>query len=144
MIDGGLRQLFRAHLPAVFFQSVETGGTGRGIPDTHYIIPPAGISGWIEYKETSTWSVPLDAEQVAWIGRYIRYGGRAFVAVRRRHAGGPRKGPAVDELYLFWGHYAPQIKAEGIRPQKYRHLHRYVGGPSIWPWPEILARLAGQ
>src|ERR1700676_224720 len=136
-VDDGLRALFRSHLPTLFMQSIETGGTGQGIPDTHYI--RAGISGWIEYKKTDAWAVPLEAEQVAWISRYVRYGGRAYVAVRRRHAGGPRKGAPTDELHIYHGRDSPRLRAVGLRADG--PLLRADGGPARWPWPTILALL---
>ena len=134
-VDGGLRALFRAHLPEAFIQSIETGQTGRGIPDLYYI--HAGRSGWVECKATAAWSVPLETEQVAWLCRHARAGGRSWVAVRRHHAGGPRKGPPADMLYLIRGEESPRLKAEGINSLD----QHWPGGPSRWPWPAILALL---
>ncbi len=136
-VDDGLRQLFRAHLPRTFIQAIETGQTGRGIPDLYYI--HQGHSGWVECKATSAWSVPLEAEQVAWLCRHARAGGRSFVAVRRRHAGGPRKGPPEDQLYLYRGADSPRLRAEGLLGPD--HVLRFDGGPRSWNWPAILALL---
>jgi hypothetical protein len=133
-IDGGLRALFRAHLPAFHIVTIETGGTGRGIPDLEYCYQ--GKTGWIECKSTAGFAVDLRPEQVAWLSRRARAGGRAFVAVRRRHGGGPRKGSPADELYIIPGSRAAELKAHGLN-------HRLLGdcygahGPARWSWDAV-------
>jgi hypothetical protein len=137
-IDGGLRALFRKHLPHFFITTIETGGTGRGIPDLEYC-SPAGVSGWVECKKTGAWAVDLEPEQVAWLTRRARYKGRCFIAVRRKHAGGPRKGPPIDEIYIWPGARAADLKRLGLE-------HGLLGdcyganGPARWSW-DAIARL---
>lgn len=149
-IDGGLRALFREHLPAFDWCSIESGSTGGGIPDSNYCVRTSGIrdygtEGWIEHKRADAWAVTLEPEQVGWIARRVRNGGRVHVAVRRRHQGGPRLGPPVDELHLFGGRWAKEAKAHGLRgPWALAHgaVHVWHGGPSKgWDWDAVAAAL---
>lgn len=137
--DDGLRAIFKQHLEQRGFhmQSIETGGTGAGIPDTNGCRD--GVDFWIEYKATAHWSVTLKPEQVGWIERRIRVGGRVLIAVRRRHEGGVRLGPAVDELYLFSGEHARTAKTAGLRQliEQDRLLGTWIGGPSRWDWDRV-------
>lgn len=155
-IDGGLRPIFREHLRSGFhWQSVETGATGLGCPDSNYCGKMAvlgreyGINtlpetveasvlsaeGWIEYKQTSGWDCTLRPEQVGWNVKRSMMGGRVFVATRRWHEGGPRKGPPVDELWLHWGGHARELKDGGVRAAPaYGMWH---GGPSCWDWDAV-------
>ena len=137
MIDDGLRSIFHKHLPDGTWQAIETGGTGRGIPDSNFCFPP-GVEGWVEFKKTDTYRVSsVKPEQVGWIERRIRAGGRVFVGVRRRCQAGPRK-PAMDELWLWRGE---AIRA--IRDQPMSEIDRdllllwQAGGPSSWSWASI-------
>lgn len=144
-IDGGLRRLFRKNLPEYFWTSIETGGTGLGIPDSHYLLE--GASGWIEYKQTDGHAVTLTEFQAAWLCRCARCGGRAWVAVRRHHTGGSRRGPPVDELYLFPGALAAAARAGGLREPRVaetcaREGMPWPGGPAHWPWAAVGALLA--
>ncbi len=131
-MDGNLRQLFRKHLPHFHWVSVETGSTGRGIPDSEYC--HAGVSGWIEFKKTSTNASGLRPEQIAWLERRGRAGGRCWAAVRRQHSGGPRKGHPVDELYLIDGKYISGLINNGV---DWSTFLRWKGGPAHWDWSEI-------
>jgi hypothetical protein len=136
-IDGGLRPIFRQRLRQFHWTSIETGGTGQGIADSNYL-HEGGIEGWIEFKQTEGWSPEIDPHQVAWIFRRARLGGRAMVAVRRRHAGGPRRGAPVDELYVVPGRSVRELRARGL-------LHvphwRTAGGPAAWDWPGVAGLL---
>ena len=146
-IDDGLRKIFHDHLVDAHWQSVETGGTGKGIPDSNYCFP-GGLEGWVEYKATEAWSVAgvVKPEQVAWIERRLRMGGRVHVAVRRHCLRGPRR-EAADELWLFAG--------SAIRDLKYRPINEvgpalllYKGnkGPASWDWgmvQEVLTARSG-
>lgn len=141
--DGGLRKEFRKHLPAFHWQSVETGGTGQGVPDSNFCAP-GGIEGWVEYKQTDGYAVTLLPEQVGWLSRRARMGGRVWIAVRRWHNGGPKRGPAVDELYLFPGGLAVAAKLGGLRaPTVAQRASAWAGGPGGWDWLAVAARLTG-
>jgi len=155
-IDGGLRSLFRERIPDFHWQSIETGGTGRGVPDSNYCC--GGREGWIEYKVTAGWAVTLRPEQIGWLLRRSRAGGRVFVAVRRCCPAGPRRA-ASDELWLVRGSAAALLRTHGLRvllagtPQKaggpsgVRPADELVGvwrgGPAAWPWPALRAALLG-
>lgn len=143
MIDGGLRSIFRDRLRrGIHWQSIETGLTGRGIPDSNFCGPDVG-EGWVEFKLTDAWSVGLDPEQVGWLKKRILCGGRTFVAVRRRHGGGPRKGDPVDELWLCSGRWAGELRREGLRHPDVRWLGVWSGGPAAWNWDEVRSCLGG-
>jgi hypothetical protein len=140
-IDDGLRLIFRRSLTDFHWTSIETGGTGLGIADSNYLFA-GGTEGWVEYKRTDGWAVTLDEFQAAWIFRRARLGGRAMIAVRRRHDGGPRRGPAVDELYLVPGALALVARAHGLRDPVVRAATAvHHGGPAGWDWPGVAALL---
>lgn len=135
MIDGGLRGIFRSHLPELHWNSIETGLTGSGIPDSEYC--GRGVAGWIEYKVTDNFKVkvtPKTKFQIAWHERRAREGGRSFIAVRRHHSGGPRRGAPVDELYVYHGRDVRRVFEEGLRFLPVLFLS---GGPARWSWDAI-------
>lgn len=131
--DGGLRQIFRKHLPDFHWQGVETGSTGRGIPDDNYCC--RSVEGWVEGKATSGNKIDMRPEQVGWIERRRRAGGRVFIAVRRQTQTGPRRGPATDGLYLFPGEEARALADNGLLGSK--PILVCAGGPASWPWDQI-------
>ncbi len=127
--------MFREWLPDLHWQSVETGGTGLGVPDSNYC--GRGVEGWIEFKQTAGFAVTLRPEQVGWLDRRARAGGLVHVGVRRWHDGGVRKGPAVDELWLLAGAAAKLMKGQGLRYDARYIVGVWGGGPSGWDWPLI-------
>lgn len=131
MIDGGLRKIFKEKLPHFHWQSIETGGTGRGIPDSNFCYK--GIEGWVEYKVTDGWLCDLRPEQVGWHLKRHRAGGRTWIAVRRKHDGGPRKGPPVDELWIAPGKLAKELQEYGLKLE-HPELHMF---PAPWPWSRL-------
>lgn len=135
--DGDLRPLFRQHIPQFHWQSIETGGTGRGVPDTNFGAP-GGIERWIEFKQTGGWVVTLRPEQVGWHCRRARLGVTTWIAVRRWHAGGVRRGPPADELHLLPGRVAVEAVAGGLRdPVVCRTSLVWAGGPGCWDWDAV-------
>lgn len=135
MSDGGLRKLFSDHLKQAHWQSVETWSTGKGVPDVNYCFPD-GIEGWVECKKTETFRLDISPEQVSWAETRMRRGGRVFIGVRRQTTEGPRKGPPVDELWLF--------KGVAIRWLTYQKMNntmglalRCEGGPRNWDWAAV-------
>lgn len=135
MIDGGLRSIFRLKLPRFHWQAIESGLTGGGIPDSNYCY--IGKEGWIEHKLSTTTprlSYPLSPDQIGWHERRYRAGGRTFIAIRFRHPGGPRKGKAVDALFLYPGSKVRSVALLGLSVAP---LARFEGGPSRWPWAKI-------
>lgn len=142
MSDGGLRQLFRDRLRAGFhWQSIETVLVSQGVPDMNYCAN-GGFEGWIECKQTSGWAVTLRPDQIGWLVARTHRGGRCFVAVRRSSADGPRKGPAVDELWLCDGARARELKLGGLKAG-IGVLGCWGGGPSKWDWVAVQKLLIG-
>lgn len=134
--DGGLYDLFKKYLPPVIhWQRIETGGTGRGIPDTNFCYE---YEGWIEFKKTSKWGAGLRPEQVGWIDRRTRVGGRVWIAVRRTHTGGERKGCAQDQLWLVPGRMVIQLHQGGLNSVP---VVPEEGGPSKWDWKVVAQKL---
>lgn len=133
MIDGGLSALFQKRMPDFHWTRIETGGTGRGIPDLAFV--HQGTYGWLENKVTSGWKVGLSPEQVAWALRHQRAGGRTFVAVRRKADAGPRRGKAVDSLYLYQGIFVRELATMGLRCPLF--LLHTPGGPARWDWTAV-------
>ena len=134
-MDGGLRQIFRRKLPLIHWQSIESPLTSRGIPDSNGC--KDGVEFWVEFKVTMAWSVDLRAEQVAWLMRRARAGGRCWVAVRRNAPGGPRKGSPADELWLVSGDNAAALKKEGLKCDSLTRVWVHEGGPARWDWDAI-------
>ena len=128
--DGGLRALFRANLPRFDFQAIEMGERAAGVPDLNYCCD--GADGFIELKKADAWRVvSFRPEQVAWITRRVRHGGRVYVAVRR----------ARDELWLFAGRDAGAVALRSLREIKPLGLWR--GGPRRWDWDAVARILTG-
>jgi hypothetical protein len=135
MSDGGLRQLFQKYLfQDVQWQGIETWSTGQGVPDMEYCFK-GGASGWIENKLTESYSVKISPEQVAWVERRDRMGGRVFVAIRWRCAEGALK-KKRDEIWLFPG---SSIRALTLK-KALNYMEPLVlgeDGPANWPWDRI-------
>lgn len=137
--DGGLRALFRSRIVSAQWTTVETGAVSRGVPDAEFCFDGA-VQGWIEYKATRAGSphgVRVRPEQIAWLSRRARYGGRCWIAVRRQ--GTAKGGERYDELHLFPGGAAAEVAALGTRCD--RAVQVWHGGPTRWDWAEIEERI---
>lgn len=137
--DGGLRQLEMKYITGAHFQSIETWSTGQGVPDVNVCI--GGVESWIENKQTRFNVLNISSQQIAWIERRIRNGGRVFIAVRRHTLAGPRKGKSVDELIVFAGRdvrLLAQFGVAGAAP-----ILRSIGGPAKWDWSRFRVTLTG-
>lgn len=121
--DAGLRALLKTHLPNFDFAPIESGGTSRGIPDTHFCCH--GVTGWIECKAADHWRVHIRPEQVGWIERRLDHGDRIFIAVRRDHY----------ELWLYHGHAICDLLNK--RLEEVPKLGRWNGGAAAWDWITI-------
>ena len=126
--DGGLRTLFRTNLPKFHWTSIESPLTGMGTPDANFCYD--GHEGWVEFKQTKGWRVTLRPEQVGWLLRRTRAGGKTFVAVRRD-----------TDLFLFRGSDARLLVDDGIKGA--RVMTHETGGPANWRWHIIAALLSG-
>lgn len=129
MRDAALRQIFQQRLPLFHWQSVETWSTGRGVPDLNYCCD--GAEGWIEMKRVNGWRCRIDPEQIAWMERRIRAGGRVFLAARRREP--------PQTFWLFSGSAARGLASL----REAQPLLSATGNPASWPWPEIAILLTG-
>jgi hypothetical protein len=146
-VDNGLRPLFRQHIPDFDWCTIETGMTTQGVPDSNYCGRPLtprgpGFEGFVEYKATDGYVVDLRPEQIGWICRRVRWGGRVWIAVRRQSTAGPRKGSAVDELWVFPGRLAKEARLGGLRDSAVAASAKvWHGGPARWDWRAVAARL---
>lgn len=144
--DGGLRAITQTWLPDAVWQSIETGATGTGTPDSHYIFK-GGKSGWIEHKQTAANMIgSLTPEQVGWADRYVRYGGLSFFMVRQHCKAGPRR-VAKDVLWLIRGAGGKLLIDGGlsaVEADGHHFLLRSEGGPANWNWEQVRLDLQGQ
>ncbi len=130
--DGGLRSIFRHEYKAWQWTSIETAFSASGVPDSEFCTP-TGISGWIEYKKTHFFYVKFQPFQAPWLEKRCRYGGNAWIAVRRMHI---KSG--ADELWLAKGDQALAMQEYGL---EYVHATVWEGGPSRWNFDEIANQL---
>lgn len=122
MIDGNLNVIFRTHIKTAHWQRIETGMTGLGVPDMNYCLD--GKEGWIEFKAVTGQRVRLRPEQVGWIERRTRAGGRVFIAARKS-----------DELWIFAGSDARLVAVYPLK--ELNPLIYQTGGPGSWDWEKI-------
>lgn len=140
--DDGLRLLMRQSLrEKIFWTTIETGMVALGVPDINYL-SDGGCEGWVECKSTKANAIKFRPEQIGWHLRRARYGGRTWIAVRRRHRGGVRKGAEVDELWMAAGCWIEQVADQGIMCP---HVIKMGdGGPSDWDWGKVRRHLLGR
>lgn len=124
-LDGGLRKVFRKHLPHIHWQAIETGMTGGGVPDDNGCYDRHEF--WIEYKQTKGYQVKIQPAQVAWHLRRQRAGGRTFLAVLRQG----------EQLWLFNGADIKHVKLTDINRERHRLLYLGNNGPAKWDWQRI-------
>lgn len=133
MKDGNLRNLLQKHLPNFHWVTIESGFVSRGVPDLNGCTN--GHDFWVECKKTKSWTVVVRPEQIAWIEKRIRYGGKVFIAVRRQNI---TKQNSADELWLLDGTAARPLRSAGLNVlPAHIILGRWPGGPAAWPWPAI-------
>lgn len=136
--DGGLRPLFVERIKGAHFQPIETWSTGQGVPDVNVCL--AGTETWIEFKTTATNAVRISTEQVGWIERRLRAGGRCLMIVRWRCVAGLRR-VARDELLVYAGADVRALMLDGISAAT--PLARWDGGPRAWDWDAVTQFLRG-
>lgn len=132
--DGGLRALFRTHLPG-HWQSIESASTSQGIPDSSYCIE--GAEGWVEFKQTHAWAVSFRTTQPGWVHQRTRAGGRVWIAVRRW-----RNTQETDELWMVPGWQCANVARHGLRHVE-EDCHILLGGPRHWDWAMVELLLRG-
>lgn len=155
--DGNLRLIFSKRLPMFHWQSIETAGIASGVPDSNFCY--RSKEGWIEFKTTSKWKPNIHPAQIAWISQRLRAGGHVFIAIRRKHEGGPRKGPPVDQLWMLNGEYITHLIEHGLNKtwemlseeaaltakntslsHQYflsKNIQFHENGPAKWDWEKI-------
>jgi hypothetical protein len=119
--DGGLPKLFRQNLTTAQWTPVETGATSQGVPDHEYCFPD-GDQGWVEFKATAAWAVTIRPEQVGWLLRRHRMGGRCFVAIRRQ----------LSELWIVDGADAGLLKSGGLKA-----VEPLLISHEPWDWRQV-------
>jgi hypothetical protein len=127
--DGGLRAEFRKRFAGWQWTSIET-FTVPGVPDSEFITPD-GIQGWVEFKRTDAWKVTFEPFQPAWIDRRARYGGRVWVAVRRKTTA--KKHAGADQLWMVPGRDVLRLSHEGLRTFGFAYQTE-TQGPASWDW----------
>jgi hypothetical protein len=137
MKDGDLRTIFRIRFKNFQWSSVETAGTASGVPDSEFCTPN-GVQGWIEFKQTHIHQVGIRPFQVAWLMRRCRYGGNAWIAVRRTP--NSKREAGIDQLWLMHGDQAQALFDGGLECV---YATRWEGGPNNWNWDEINWKLQG-
>ena len=129
-MDGNLRKIFRTKLATGFhWQSVESPLTSGGIPDSNYC--SQGVEGWVEFKNVKGWRVVIRPEQIGWLERRARVGGRCYIAARKAGALWLYKASAAR---LLTGARVDAIPAALL-------AGHWQGGPAKWDWPAIAAIL---
>jgi hypothetical protein len=137
MKDGDLRHIFRIRFGSWQWTSVETAGTASGVPDSEFC-SPEGVQGWIEFKQTHIYRVAIRPLQVAWLDRRCRYGGNAWIAVRRTP--NSQKEEGVDDLWLMASHQAKNLFDGGLENV---YGWSWSGGEKNWNFQEISNILRG-
>lgn len=123
-----MRKIFRVRLPGIHWTTVESPHTEPGIPDSNGC--EVGIEFWLELKRAVGNRIPsLKIEQVGWLTRRHKAGGRTFIAVRKRSA------LDGDQLFLFSGEFSSVLREKGLAAAL--TLFIGTGGPSKWNWESI-------
>ena len=117
-LESNLWDLFKRHLPDnVDYQRIETGGTGKGVPDVN--ICDMGRDFWVELKMIDGNKIrKLKPEQIAWHWKRTRVGGKTWFLARK-------KTDKVDQIYLWSGHKGPDLLRTGI----------FTEGGTMWEAP---------
>lgn len=108
-------------MPMAQWTPVETGATSQGVPDHEYCFPD-GDQGWVEFKAAHAWAVIIRPEQVGWLLRRYRLGGRCFIAVRR----------TLNELWIIHGRDAATLKSDGLKG-----IRPLLMCPEPWDWRQV-------
>jgi|TARA_R100001163_G_C5057478_1_gene193991 Holliday junction resolvase len=101
--ENNLWQTFKRNLKEPLWQRIETGGTGRGIPDVFGVLN--GLCCWVELKVARGNKVNLSAEQVAWLIKFGQTGLPTFILV----------GTDKRTIYLFSGMEAREVLDNGLK-----------------------------
>jgi len=105
MRENNLWQSLKRNLSKPLWQRIETGGTGRGIPDVFGAFNDSCC--WIELKVAKGNRVLLRPEQVAWLIKFGQTGLPTFILV----------GTDKRKMYLFSGLDAIIVKDLGLKAE---------------------------
>ena len=103
-----LKMKFFLEMPQAVFQPIESGRTGRGIPDIFF--KTAYEEGWIELKEIVFTNIqieiPFQAGQLLWIRRYTRVKGNIILLMTYKKSlytlGLEREWAAIKSLDIMY------------------------------------------
>ena len=96
------RNKLKEKLPQFLFSQIESHQTAPGYPDTDYLLKNSlNITGKIElkYSDKIPYKIDLRKNQVVWLRRYARLGGRCFIAIKI----------GQDLIYVWEGKYALEL-----------------------------------
>lgn len=82
-------------------------------------------------KKVTGWRITISPEQIAWLARRSRAGGRVFIAARKQQH--------IQGFWLFPGTAGRQLAT--TRVTEVPALIQAKGNPGAWPWAEIEAAL---
>ena len=83
--EASLWGLVKDHMPKeIHSQRIETGGTGKGVPDVNYC--HEGKEVWIELKSIDGLKSELSPFQMAWLFNRSKVGGNCFVLIRKNNS----------------------------------------------------------
>jgi hypothetical protein len=105
--SGLLRPAIRQY--GAHVDKIETGETGRGVPDLHIHSKCKGTY-WCELKVSrtkTTLQIDVSPAQILWHEEYSKLGGRSFLVVYNE---------TDSKVYLFLGRDAREAKAGKMRP----------------------------
>ena len=103
MRENNLWQNLKRNLTEPLWQRIETGGTGRGIPDVFGAFDNRCC--WVELKIAKGNRVPLRPEQIAWLIKFGQTGLPTFILV----------GTDKRKMYLFSGMEAREVLDYGLK-----------------------------
>lgn len=116
MSEKQFRRQFSQKLSNQFlFTQIESHGASPGIPDTHFLVKRSNNTGFIEFKYMAKRASRIDLRktQVIWIPRYVRNGGKCFIAAK----------VAKKAIYIWPGKFAKELhKGENIWEIENKHF----------------------
>ncbi len=121
--DHGLRAEFFKNIPSAQWTAIETAPVSIGVPDSEYAFS-GGVTGWIEFKYARHWKFKFSSvEQIGWIARRARLGGRVWIAVKR----------GETELWMVPGSFVEQLADDGLQAVA-SQAHVFI---KPWEWSQI-------
>lgn len=83
--EASLWGLVKDNMPKeIHSQRIETGGTGKGVPDVNYC--HEGKEIWMELKSIDGLKSELSPFQMAWLFNRSKVGGNCFVLIRKNNS----------------------------------------------------------